>query len=250
MSDSSPIDPPSRTFTDIVREPHALWRSGVLAALSAGLAIACLTSGDLSRSTEDGVRMDLPGIVGGYSGESQEISLSERTILPLDTNFVRKLYHTFDGDQINCQIVLSGGEKRSIHRPEICLPGQGWTVKTGTIVPIALESGQTLDVMRLLLSRPMELRTGEKIELKSVFLYWFVGKDKTTARHWRRVLSSSWDRVFHNTQHRWAYIVVSATVTEGLQSNGKNEAGTFGMLEDFIRDLTPYMHKDAVVPGP
>jgi len=250
VTDDSHNNPPSRKFTDLVREPHALWRSILLAALSALVAVLCLTSGDLSRSSEDGVKMDMPGIVGGYSGENQEISLSERTILPMDTEFARKLYHTFDGDQINCQIVLSGGEKRSIHRPEICLPGQGWTVKTSEVVPIELENGQTLDVMRLMMSRPIELSSGEKFELKSVFIYWFVGKDKTTARHWRRVLASSWDRVFHNTQHRWAYIVVSGTVLEGLQANGKNEAETFEMLKSFIRDMSPYLLKETVVPGP
>lgn len=212
----------------------------VLVAITVGL---CLKAQELNTTSEAGVLMQLPDSVGDYWGEREEISEAEKTILPGDTEIIRKKYTDLEGNQIFCSIVLSGGEKRSIHRPEICLPAQGWTIGAGKIEPIELKSGKTLDVMDLSLSRSREIAPGELRTLRSQFMYWFVGKDKTTPRHWDRIITTSWDRVFHKTNHRWAYVLASAAVTDNLRKNGKTAEQTTEMLEKFVREIVPTFQK-------
>jgi hypothetical protein len=136
-------------------------------------------------------------------------------------------------------IVLAGGEKRSIHRPEVCLPGQGWFIRSGEVVPIALKDGSTLEAMKLNLEREVDAGPGKRARIKSIFLYWFVGKKAVTPHHFKRVFLTSWDRIFRQLNHRWAYVIVTSMVTEGLVRNGKDEAQTLSMLKDFTAEIVP-----------
>ena len=149
------------------------------------------------------------------------------------------LYSCPDGGQINCQIVLSGGEKRSIHRPETCLPAQGWTKKTSQVITVKLDDGRSIDVMKLEISRPIEVQPGVRKELTSLFIYWFVGKGVTTPHHWYRILHTDWDRVVHGISHRWAYVIVSAPVLEGFAPGAKNQEQTLDTLKAFISEVAP-----------
>lgn len=196
--------------------------------------------------SEAGIKLELPAAVNGFAGEDQDVSKAELQILPADTKFAKKLYQEPDGIPINCQIVLAGGEKRSIHRPEICLPAQGWTKKTSEVVPVTLNDGRQLQVMKLVVSRPIEIRPGARKELTSLFLYWFVGQTVTTPYHWYRILHTDLDRIMHNVNHRWAYVIVSAPVLEGLAPNGKNQAETLQELKSFIAELAPEIMKSSV----
>lgn len=214
----------------------------VTAAVALTIAL-CLRSSDLNTSAESGVITELPDQVGNYFGNTEEISEAEKKILPGDTVIVRKTYENIAGDRISCSIVLAGGEKRSIHRPEICLPAQGWSIVSGRIIPVPLKSGENLDVMELNLSRPIEIQPNVFRPLRSEFLYWFVGKDITTADHKVRIFKTSWDRVFHRVNHRWAYIIVSSIVTDSIRQGGKTEAETQKMLKDFIAEIVPTFQK-------
>ena len=216
-----------------------LWRSVVVAALAAITAAVCLRGSDVNSPTRAGVVMDLPIFVGPYMGEEMEPSLSEKTILPADTEFERRVYKSLAGDTINCGIVLAGGQKRSIHRPEVCLDGQGWSIPVGEVVTIDLKSGEKLDVMMLTLKRPVELRNGGKKMVRQKFLYWFVGDGRTTPDHLERILLTSRDRVFRNVNHRWAYVTVSSMVTGSYDPRGKSDAETVEMLKEFIREVVP-----------
>jgi hypothetical protein len=135
--------------------------------------------------------------------------------------------------------VLAGAEKRSIHRPEVCLTGQGWTLKSGVVETIALSDGKKLDVMKLIIGRPVRLPNGEQKELTSLFLYWFAGKDSTTPHHLERILKTNFDMLLHNTNHRWAYIIVSAPVLDGFVPGGKNQEQTLEMIKEFIGEVGP-----------
>jgi hypothetical protein len=216
-----------------------LWRSAVVVILAAITVVACLVGTPPAGQSEAGISMNLPNSVGDFWGTAQDVSESERVILPKDTEFAKKLYEDTDGDKIACQIVLAGAEKRSIHRPEVCLPGQGWTLKSGQVLPVRLTDGRSLDVMRLRIARPVVLPDGSKRELTSLFLYWFVGKGATTPHHFVRIAKTNWDMLVHNTNHRWAYVIVSAPVLEGFAPNGKSLEATQAMLEGFIGEVAP-----------
>ncbi len=216
-----------------------LWRSVVVLALAGLTMAACFWGTPTAGVSESGVNMHLPEKVDGYTGREMQVSDSERTILPSDTEFAKMLYTDAGGQEINCQIVLAGAEKRSIHRPEVCLTGQGWTLKSGAVETIALSDGRKLDVMKLLIGRPVRLPNGDQKELNSLFLYWFAGKNSTTPHHLVRILKTNFDMLLHNTNHRWAYIIVSAPVLEGFAPNGRNTMETDEALRNFISQLAP-----------
>ncbi len=228
-------------------ESPQLGRLLLRAAVAVGMGVLVFflsrENPDARIPSEGGVVMKLPDHVGSFAGTPQEVSEAERHILPKDTEFAKMLYRNFGGDQVNCQIVLSGGEKRSIHRPEICLPAQGWVKKSGQAIPVKLDNGETLQVMKLVISRPVEVQPGVRKELTSLFSYWFIGKDITTPHHWYRILHTDWDRVVHGVSHRWAYVIVSAPVLDGFTSFGKNEEQTLAMLKSFIAEVAPQIQK-------
>lgn len=219
------------------RIPYPFWPSIVFLVCLGLVVAASMTNRSAEAAPESGIVMTLPAVVGNYLGISEDVSQAEKVILPPDTKFAKKTYSGYR-DSINAQIVLAGSEKRSIHRPEYCLPGQGWRIKSSTVVPIKLSDGQTLNVTKLLISRPIPVGNETK-ELTSCFLYWFVGKNYSTPSHLQRTLRTTWDLVFHHLNHRWAYVIVSAQVLEGFQQDGKNEQQTMEMLEKFISDFAP-----------
>ncbi|MDE1170648.1 MAG: EpsI family protein [Verrucomicrobium sp.] len=221
------------------QEPIPLWRIAAAALLGAAALALCLLAPASHGQTVAGVVLDLPYRVGSWLGLDQAISPSELSILPADTGFARKEYLSGAGDSIVCSIVLAGAEKRSIHRPEICLPGQGWTVRASQVVPVPLRSGRTLRVMCLTMTHPAALSDGRKIEIPAYYLYWFVGDGVTTPSHWRRIWLTSWDRILHHVNHRWAYVSVYSTIRPG----GKDAVQTLEMLRQFIAAAAPGFQK-------
>ena len=79
--------------------------------------------------------------------------------------------------------------------------------------------------------------------VSSYYMYWFVGQNVSTPYHWERIWRTTWDLVFHHINHRWAYVFVSATITEGMVSHGKNGAETLDMLKGFAREIVPSFQK-------
>jgi hypothetical protein len=218
-------------------------RIAVVIVLAAATALSFRFSGSVNGATESGVVMELPAQVGLFIGKDQEISEGERFVLPRDTEIVKKAYTDPSGDMLNAQIVLSGAEKRSIHRPELCLPAQGWSINRQEALPVTLSDGRRIMVMKNTIARPVEVRPGMTRPLTSLYCYWFVGKDATTSSHVMRVFLTSWDRIFHHRNHRWAYVAVSAPVLEGFTPRGRNSEGTQRMITDFISEMGPAVMK-------
>ena len=194
--------------------------------------------------SESGVIMHLPDALLGMAGKPTPVSESEKAILPGDTEMVKMGYQGTPAELVSVQVVLAGGEQRSIHRPEICLPAQGWSLEGGHAVTVRLSNGHDLQVMRLTARRPITLNNGAKSELENVFYYWFVGRDVTTPYHLQRILMTNLDMVFHNINHRWAYVVVSAPVLKGLVPDGRDLAQTDELLSKVVSDLAPRIMKN------
>ena len=205
----------------------------------------------VSTGTEVGVNMNLPSLVGKFSGKDQTLSEGEKVVLPKDTEITKKLYSDPDGDMINVEVVLAGAEKRSIHRPELCLPAQGWSINNRRVIPITLSDGRRISVMEVSISRPVETSPGVIRVLDGYYDYCFVGKGVTTPSHFTRLFLTSWDRVVHRRNHRWAYLAVSAPVLEGFRKDGKNAQETEKMMTDFIMQMAPgVMKRNEENPAP
>ncbi|MCC6354821.1 MAG: exosortase-associated EpsI family protein [Verrucomicrobiae bacterium] len=210
-----------------------------LLALLGGLLLVCVGTPEVREGDVAGVIMSLPEKLGDWTGEEIPMAESERDLLPAGTELARKKYTDGRGSWLVCTIVLSSADRRSLHKPEICLPGQGWSTDSGRVVPVALAGGTELPVMCLEISRPMPQPGGGSAKLRGKFLYWFVGRDVLTPRHWERIFRTAYDRIFRGVGHRWAYISVMAVETGGMQADGLGGDTLATNVERFISGLAP-----------
>jgi EpsI family protein len=216
-----------------------LGRVALILLLGGTTVALCLLLPTPNTAPHAGVVMDLPERVGYFTGKWVGASPAEIAILPPDTQIVRREYVDMTGDRIMASIVLSGGEKRSIHKPEICLPGQGWNIRGGQVEKIVLNDGRPLEVMDLSLVRDVEVGPGDRRKLPAHYFYWFIGDQVSTPHHWKRMFLTSFDRITKNLNHRWAYVIVMSVVTEGFLPGGKNDAQTVEMLKQFTAEAAP-----------
>ena len=84
--------------------------------------------------------------------------------------------------ELAIEIVLSVAQRQSIHRPQVCLVGQGLAIQKEKTIPITLADGGVQKVQKLRL-----VRTWDGIQIVGYFIYWFIGKDKTTDDHIERI---------------------------------------------------------------
>lgn len=224
--------------------PIPFAREVVVLLLALAALLLCFKGSKSMGVSESGVIMKLPAELLELQGAPVPISESEKAILPGDTEMVKMEYQGGVSDRVSAQIVLAGGEKRSIHRPEICLPAQGWTLEGGHVEKVKLSNGHDLQVMRLTARRPIILNNGSKSELENIFYYWFVGHNATTPYHLQRILMTNLDMVFHNINHRWAYVVISAPVLKGLAPHGRDLHQTDELLSQVVAELAPQIMKN------
>ena len=230
-------DPAHPSSDDLGKVP--LWRSGVLLLLAVLIGFGYVFNPPPNLEAQPGVVMELPITLGDYFSRKGEITDVELLLLPKDTEFARRYYDDGRGDQINCSIVLSGAAQSSIHRPEGCLTGQGWTITGQDNIPIPLLSGHELVARKLTLERRVAGQNGEPVTVKAFYVYWFVGQNVTTPSHFTRILLGNWDRVVHNRAHRWAYVSVFSLITDNLRPGGLDAAQTQILLVDFTRQIVP-----------
>jgi hypothetical protein len=230
-----------------------LIRAMIFAALVMATGAWCKLSPSVSGGSEAGVIMKLPMKLSSYEGEPEEPSEVEKVRLPADTEFAKAEYHTPTADAtardvVHCTIVLSGTERKSIHRPEVCLQGQDWKLINSTIIPVDMGNGRTLKVKDLHIERVVALKDGSQRTIRAHYVYWFVGSDVTTPSHVERIWLTLWDNIFRNTNHRWAYTSMMALVTENVPPSDsgqrvRNSQETVDIIVKLIQELAPKFQK-------
>src|SRR5258707_8702130 len=154
----------------------------LLAVLLAGLGSIFLLPQQLGFQPV-GIEAELPKMVGGWYGQNLAVSDKEKSVLGEDkgTSIARKAYHNGVGYEIVASVVLSGEDmSRSIHRPERCMPAQGFTIIDKGTVPVALGDRGMIRVTRLQNVRNVADESGKSKALYNVTYYWFVGHTVTT----------------------------------------------------------------------
>lgn len=187
---------------------------------------ACQASWFLSQIVEEG---KCPKC-GGNLGTMTKI---ETDLLPSDTEVLKKQYTSPKGEIIFASIVMSGRERASIHRPQVCLVGQGNEIVKSSVLDVPMDGRNPLGVMVLDMLRRWRTPDGRQGEHDSYYAYWFVGKGRETPYHSMRMIWMASDRVLHNRAHRWAYISVSGN---------RDKDGTYRKeIAAFIQQLYPEM---------
>jgi EpsI family protein len=172
------------------------------------------------------------------------VTQKEIDALAKDTQFARKVYTSPEGDTIFVSIILSGDDMTmSIHRPERCLPAQGWSLVNRSQRTVTLPNSVVLKTTRLSNVREMTAKDNQRFLLPNLTYYWFVGYNQTTPSHFTRTMFDLRDRILRGYNQRWAYVTVAATVTQGIARPERTEAETGAMIESFIRELVPRLKR-------
>lgn len=157
-----------------------------------------------------------------WYGRDVEVSPIEKEILPEDTGFSRKVYFNLlnSNKQVFYSIVLSGKNRGSIHRPELCLVGQGWTIKNKKVreFDLPLLKGGKLPATILEIEKVPSSREGDGKAIPGLFAYWFVSGDSIVASTWQRHIKLAKDRLFRFKTHRWAYVFAQTTTEDGEEA--------------------------------
>lgn len=229
-------------------------RAVIVLMLCGMTVLLCQLSPQPKGGGETGVLPELPMVAGDFVGDREEASERERELLPADTIIVKREYHTpgrgiANRDLAHAALVIAGNDTRSIHRPEVCLDGQGWTITNSTVREVKMNSGAVLRVRDLSIQREVLMPGRTKLPLRAHYVYWFVGDDISTPSNVERQLISLKDSVLRNVNHRWAYPSVMARVTDNLtpQQCGerlRNDEETVKMILSLIRSLAPRIQKD------
>ncbi len=240
--------------SNLVSVMKVCWPGPVLMVLgAAGSLAACRLSPEVRAGDAAGVVMELPTAVGRFLGQPLEKDAAEKALLPEDTQMLKMQYRSpgaaEDRDVVQVTLVLAGAERRSIHRPEVCLDGQGWTLLDSRVLDVEVLPGRFLPVKDLLVERQVRMKDGGSRMLRAHYAYWFIGTDVTTPSNATRVWLSTWDNIFRNINHRWAYASITCWVTENLQpaesgQRVRDSETSAAVVRELIRLLAPKFQKD------
>src|SRR5262249_11753565 len=126
----------------------------------------------------------LPELVLNYTSQVMTQQALVTSILPKDTSFGQRMYKAPDGFSAQASVVLMGGDRTSVHKPQFCLQGGGWKIDSGPpgreLVHMERPVEYDLPVIKLLVSRRDEIGGRDTI-VRGVFLYWFVADDALSA---------------------------------------------------------------------
>ncbi len=182
------------------------------------------------------LRVDLPEKVLDFKSVEADASI-EKGSLPRDTTIAKRAYQAPDGSSILLTAVLMGTDRTSLHRPEICLKGQGWEINLDrtkiTSVAMPLPVPHRMPVRKMVTAGFTQTPTGQKIPLRGLYVYWYVADGKVTADDRARMWSMGKELLRTGVLERWAYVsCFTACLPE-------DEDAAFQRLERFIAAAAP-----------
>jgi hypothetical protein len=179
----------------------------------------------------------LPGRVLDYESAMGTVRPIAASVLPKDTVFGHRTYGN-SNRVIDCQVILMGADRTSIHKPEGCLQGTGFETISSekATVPIERPYRYDLPVRRLKIRRNIRDEDGNLHMQSGVFVYWFVTDGKVTSEHVDRMWSMARGLLTTGVLERWGYIICYSPCEPG------REEETFDDLKDFIAASVPEFH--------
>ncbi|HAV60885.1 MAG TPA: hypothetical protein DCY13_00785 [Verrucomicrobiales bacterium] len=222
-----------------------------IVVLVAGLLIIALTAGGVGyyqenqRLSSPGIRCRtihgqvavevlLPEILPGYESVPLEVTQEELDMLPKDTSFGRRRYTAPDGLVFDLSVVLMGGDISSIHRPQSCIPAQGWTIldeDTDTL-RIDGDNGYELPFNRLKNAKTVVINE-QPVKAEGYFLFWFTADGKVTASRESRLLSTAWRMLTSGEVERWGYVSLNVVFPAGAADM------VYPRAEEFLKTAVP-----------
>ena len=222
----------------------ASWKGkGAAAVLLPTACVAfCLFTRTSLVLAEPGLRLSLPAAVDAYLGKPMDMSAEERNVLDEGVELARTFYASPTGRRILVTLIVGGPGKRTLHRPEVCLPGQGWSIGRSEVLPLTFADGRSADATVLHLFRDTAPESGKSLRVRALNLYWYIGSDGSTRPDYYGHISKGYqDALFKGINHRWSMLSLFIPVSE-LPIGTDSEIESWTALEEtqaFLRDLVP-----------
>jgi len=225
------------------------------AGMAVMTVICCIAFSNPPTNPEAGVVVWLPESIPGYLAEEGVMGSQEKKWLPLDTTYWNMTYREEDLQEnlsrfraVKATLIVAGTDSRSLHRPQVCLGAQGWTIEKRQVVTLETAGGP-LDVMDFHLTRFRKNKDasflldekGDKIRQRAHYVYWWVGPDHTTPDDKERVWRSTLNSVLKGRNERWAYPSVMTWVEEWKGEEGVKDARSRAFT--FIQKYAPGFQK-------
>jgi hypothetical protein len=181
------------------------------------------------------MKIDLPERALDFTSTNVPESEIELSYFPKDTSYARRHYQTPDGFDVTATVVLMGADRTSIHRPEYCMPGQGWHIdkKTEVNIPVDGPHPYGLPVMKWVVSNFSQTPDGRKIAVRGLLVFWFVAEKEQTADYVRFQYFLVRDLLLTGVLQRWAYITYFSYCEPG------QEEATFERMKKLIAVSVP-----------
>ena len=181
------------------------------------------------------MNLALPERVLDFNSTNAAESLVEKNYFPHDTSLVRRIYQLPGGLQTSATIILMGADRTSIHKPDYCLPGQGWQIldKTEVKLPIAGPVPYELPVMKWTIANSFQLPDGTKQNVSGLYVYWFVTENQTTDDFPTMLKSMFFHQLAHGVLQRWAYVSFFTACLPGQEDD------TFAQVKQLIAGAVP-----------
>lgn len=181
------------------------------------------------------MKFDLPEKVLDFDSTNVPTAQVVLDYLPPDTSYAQRHYFAPDGAWAMANIILMGADRTSIHRPDYCLPGQGWRIgeKTDVRLPIAGPQPYELPVKRWIIHNTFTGPDGQKQEASGIYVFWFVTENQTTGDFPAMLKSMLFHQLRHGVLQRWAYVSWFTVCAPG------QEEATFARMKQLIAASVP-----------
>lgn len=168
-------------------------------------------------------------------GELSIVSLGENTLLPVETPIFRRVYHRVGHPDVLATVVFSGMERRSIHRPQVCLVSQGNRILDEYTASFASgpsdEAGRVPKMPLRVLQVVFPIKdpvTGRTVsQAPSAYAYWLFSPEYETVQHLARFARMLFDNCFRSYRPRWGYASLSIAVDPENPEGWREEIDEF-----------------------
>ena len=155
--------------------------------------------------------------------------------LPPDTSYAERCYYGTDFFPIYATVILMGADRTSIHKPDYCLPGQGWTINEKTVVniPVAGPQSYQLPVAKWIISNSFQTPDGRSQRVSGLYVFWLVADGEETPDNYQRMWWMGRDLFRTGVLQRWAYVSYYTLCVPG------QEDATFERVKNLIAHSVP-----------
>ncbi len=181
------------------------------------------------------MHVELPPRVLDFTSTNLPEAQTVLDYLPKDTSFASRHYFAPDGAWAQANAILMGADRTSIHRPDYCLPGQGWQIRDKTEVKLKIAGAPPyeLPVMKWIISNTFPAPDGSKQTVSGLYVFWFVTRGQTTDDFPTMLKSMLFHQLAHGVLQRWAYVSYFTACAPG------QEDATFARMRQLIAASVP-----------